>query len=125
MRPEASPETRRRVAAEALGELVSYRSDRQRLSVQCPRSHHVANVYDTDACLVCWTVTGPHAHGSRDFVDTAHHGQRRGSEYVDLLEAGPLLGDDLPAWCECGPRTLSRSELRGCVVANQRTLRLS
>lgn len=121
----ASPEITRKLATEALGALGKHRSDRQVLSVQCARSHHVATVYDTDAGLVFRSVTGPHAHGSRDFVDTAHHGDRGGAEYVDLLEAGPLVADELPAWCDCGSHMLSRSELAGLVAKRQRTLRLS
>ncbi|MGH3518628.1 MAG: hypothetical protein ACRDQ7_14660 [Haloechinothrix sp.] len=118
-------DVRRRKAREALSALGSHRSDRRKLSIQCSRSHHVAFVYDTEAGLVYSTVTGPHAHGSRDFVDTAHHGGRRGAEYVDLLEAGPMVDDELPAWCECGPRTLSRSELDEHITAERRKLRLS
>lgn len=115
---------RRRKASDALGALGTHRSDSRRLNVQCPRSHHVASVYDTEAGLVYSAVTASHAHGSRDFVDTAHHGGRRGTEYADLLDAGPMVDDDLPAWCECGPRTLSRTELGEHIAAERRKLLL-
>lgn len=124
MRTNTSPETRRRAAAEALDVLGSHRSDRQVLSAQCARSHHVAYVYDTDAGLVYWAVTGPHAHGSRDFVDTTHHGAGRGKEYIDLLAAGPMIDDEVPAWCDCGPHTLSRSQLAGVIAAEHHMFRL-
>ena len=56
-------------------------------------------------------IEGPHAHGSKDRVDTAHHGGTRGADFVDLLAAGPMSDDGLPAWCDCGPWTLSRERL--------------
>lgn len=105
-------------------EYGSHRSDHQLLSVQCPRGHHVAFVYDTTAGPVYWAITGPHAHGSRDFVDTPHHASARGTEYVDLLDGEPLADDALPAWCDCGPRTLSRAELRRSVAGEHHTIRL-
>ena len=116
-------ETRRQAARAALDVLGSHRGDRQRLGVQCPRSHHVAFVYDTEAGPVFWARTGPHAHGSKDFVDTGHHGAER-AEYVDLLEAARGADDTLPAWCDCGPQTLSRSALLGTVHAGERMLHL-
>ncbi len=113
-----------RTARAALDALGPDRDDHQRLNVQCRHSHHVAGVYDTPAGLVYRAVTGPHAHGSRDFVDTAHHGGHRGHEYVDLLAPGPMAGDGLPAWCDCGSWTLSRSELLGQAQAGHRTVHL-
>lgn len=120
----ASVDIRRRKASDALSALGSRRSDNRKLSLQCPRSHHVAAVYDTEAGLVYSTATGQHAHGSRDFVDTAHRGGRHGAEYVDLLNGGPMVDDELPAWCECGPRTLSRAELGGHIAAERRKVLL-
>jgi hypothetical protein len=98
-------------AAQALAALGSHRSQKRRLNVQCPRSHHVAAVYETDEGLVYCAIEGPHAHGSKDRVDTAHHGGSRGTEYVDLLVGDLLVDDALPAWCDCGPWTLSRAQL--------------
>lgn len=122
---QQSPTTRRRIATDALAELGAHRSDQQRLAVQCRHSHHVAFVYDTGQGLVYYALTGPHAHGSRDFVDTAHHAAHRGTEHVDLLEAGPMMDDELPAWCDCGPHTLSRRALLDAITARRRTLRVT
>jgi hypothetical protein len=113
-----------RTAREALETLGKHLADHQRLNVQCRHSHHVAGVYDTAAGLVYRSVTGPHAHGSKDFVDTAHHGADRGHTYVDLLAPGPMSEDGLPAWCDCGSWTLSRRELLGQVEAGDHTVHL-
>jgi hypothetical protein len=102
---------RRRIAADALAGLGAHRTDHQRLNVQCPRSHHLAAVYETQAGLVYHAIEGPHAHGSKDRLDTAHHGGPRGAEFVDLLAGDAMSDDGLPAWCDCGPRTLSRAAL--------------
>jgi hypothetical protein len=42
----------------------------------------------------------------------------------DLLDAGtgPKVDDALPAWCECGPRVLSRAELQDALAQHQRQL---
>ncbi len=106
-----NPQDRRQAAEDALEALGPERSRHQRLSVQCPRSHHLAAVYETDAGLVYYAIEGPHAHGSRDRVDTAHHGGDRGTEHIDMLAGDAMSDDGLPAWCDCGTYTLSRSEL--------------
>lgn len=116
--------TRQRKAAAALATYGAHRSDHQRLAVRCQHGHHVAFVYDTSSGPVYWAITGPHAHGSRDFVDTPHHAATRGSEYVDLLHAGPVADDALPAWCDCGPRSLSRAELAQAIADERRTIHL-
>jgi len=116
--------TRHRRAAAALAAYGAHRSDHQRLAVRCRRGHHVAFVYDTPSGLVYWAITGPHAHGSRDFVDTPHHAAARGSEYVDLLQAEPVDDDALPAWCDCGPHSLSRAELVAAIAGERRTVQL-
>ena len=102
---------RQYLAETALASLGKQRSERQRLSVQCTHSHHLAAVYETKAGLVYHAVEGPHAHGRKDFVDTAHHGGPRGTEFVDLLVGEVASSDALPAWCDCGPHSLSRSDL--------------
>lgn len=84
----------------------------------------MAALYDTGAGLVYTATIGPHSHGSKDFVDTAHHGGRRGREFADLLDAGPDAEDALPAWCDCGARTVSRRALVHALDAERRTLRL-
>ena len=125
MTSQASTTRRRRAASQALEALGPSRGDHQRLSVQCPRGHHVAAVFETEAGLVVRAMTGPHAHGSKDFVDTAHHGGSRGVTYVDLLEPVSTSEDVLPAWCDCGPRNLSRAEIRRQVRPGHHTLHLS
>lgn len=107
-----NPDDRRRSAAHALTELGEHRSDRLVLNVQCSRSHHLAAVFETADGLVYEALEGPHAHGSLDYVDTAHHGGSRGSRFIDLLAGDPYSDDGLPAWCDCGPYTLSRSMLQ-------------
>lgn len=121
---QTTSERRRRIAADALALLGTQRSEHQRLSVQCPHSHHLAAVYETEAGLVYHAIEGPHAHGSKDRIDTAHHGGPRGTEHVDLLAGDPMSDDGLPAWCDCGPHTLSRSELLKEAAAGQRTVRV-
>jgi len=115
---------RQRAAREALAALGSPRAQHQRLAVQCPRSHHVAFVYETTSGLVFWSRTGPHAHGSKDFVDTNHHGGKR-EEFVDFVSAPAAADDTLHAWCDCGPRELTRRELVDALFAGVRTLRVS
>ncbi|HSN12623.1 MAG TPA: hypothetical protein VLS51_11000, partial [Propionibacteriaceae bacterium] len=102
--------TRQRQAQEALDDLGPTRAASERLSVQCPRSHHIAAVYDTAIGPVIVTHPGPHAHGSKDFIDTGHHAARH-VDRPDLLEAGRGVGDGIPAWCDCGPIELSRTQL--------------
>ena len=121
---QATSERRWRIAADALALLGTQRSEHQRLSVQCPHSHHLAAVYETEAGLVYHAIEGPHAHGSKDRIDTPHHGGPRGTEHVDLLAGGPMSDDGLPAWCDCGPHTLSRSELLEEAAAGPRTVRV-
>lgn len=113
----------RMVARAALAALGGRRGEHLRVEVSCACSHRVAAIYDTSAGPVYVAVTGPHAHGARDFVDTAHHGGRRGREYVDLLRT-PAADDALPAWCECGPRTVSRAAVLAALTAGQRRLRV-
>lgn len=115
---------RRARAARALDRLGSHRSDHQKVRVQCGHSHHLAAVYLTDEGPVYVSRTGPHSHGSKDFIDTGSAGARGGIEYVDLLDAGLSAEDELPAWCDCGSRTLSRQELLTFARAGVPTVRL-
>jgi hypothetical protein len=116
-------ELRRRSAEQAMAALGASRDGAERMTVQCDRSHHVAVVYATDAGPVVLTRPGPHAHGSKDFVDTAHHGAER-TDRIDLLDAGPGVDDEVPAWCDCGPVVLSRTALLGHLAAHERTVRI-
>ncbi|MDD7942438.1 hypothetical protein PHK61_28890 [Actinomycetospora lutea] len=92
--------------------------------MQCARNHHVAEVYEAEDALVVLTSTGPRAHGRRDFVDAPHGAAHHGTRLVDDLDAGPDTDDDLPAACECGPRTLSRSDLLTAVRRGEHHLRV-
>lgn len=125
MSSPATSDRRRRAAAQALEALGPRRGDGQRLSIQCPSGHHVAAVYETEVGLVFHALTGPHAHGSKDFVDTPHHGGSRGTEYADLLQPASSSDDRLPAWCDCGTWTLSRVDVRREVRAGHRTWHLT
>lgn len=122
---QASVADRRHTAYAALEELGGGRSESLRLEVLCANSHRVAAVYDTPAGLVYTTTTGPHAHGSRDFVGTEQHHGFRGKEYADLLRGDELIDDGLPAWCGCGPRTLSRVELTAAVADYRKHLHVT
>ncbi|GAA4552731.1 hypothetical protein [Pseudonocardia xishanensis] len=121
-----SPADRRAAAREALAMLGAHRTDRLRLGVQCSRGHHVAQVYDAEGGLLYVAGTGSRSHGRGDRVDTGHGADRRGGVFVDLVDpgAGSIEDDDLPAGCECGPRTLSRARLMAAVAAEERLLRL-
>ena len=116
-------QTRQHLAERAMAALGDTAAA-ERITVQCARSHHVAAVYTTDAGPVVLTHPGPHAHGSKDFVDTGHHGSRR-SDRLDLLDAGRGADDTIPAWCDCGPVDLSRSALRQRLTHPGRTVRLT
>ncbi|PVZ05833.1 hypothetical protein [Actinomycetospora cinnamomea] len=116
----------RRAHAHRLLDPSSDHPGRVRLRVQCARSHHVAEVHDVDGTLVYLSWPGPRGHGRRDRVDTAHKGDAARA-WADVLETGPdaLDDDELPARCECGPRTLSRRALLAAVRDHQRRLRVS
>lgn len=120
----SSGSARRALAERALATLGADRHNQILVRVRCARSHHVATVYGTEAGAVVVTQVGPHAHGSRDFVDLAHHGRRPGAEYVDLLDGGPFAEDELPAGCECGTRTLSRTQLRRAIEDYRRVIQV-
>ena len=90
------------LARRALESLGARPTDHRVLNVQCRHGHHVAAVFATDAGPVYQAETGPHAHGAAS----------RGTEFLDLLTPGRLDADEIPAWCDCGPWTLSRRALR-------------
>jgi len=81
-----------------------------RLRIQCARSHHVAAVYATDVGLVYVAPVRARSHGAHDLPDEPH-GNQDPHRWFDLLAAGegPTVDDALPAWCNCGHRTLSRT----------------
>jgi hypothetical protein len=57
-------------------------------------------------------------------VDAAHGAAHHGTPLVDDLDPGPDADDDLPAACECGPRTLSRTGLLTAVERGEHHLRV-
>lgn len=77
------------------------------LRVQCSRNHHVAVVYRTADGLVYAAPVRARSHGAHDLPDEPHHG-RATARWLDLLHV-PGADDALPAWCDCGPRSLSRA----------------
>jgi hypothetical protein len=89
-----------------------------RLQVQCSRAHHMAKLYETGAGLVYVAPLRAHSHGSRDRFDRPH-GEAKPGRFFDLLgDADEHTVDDaLPAWCDCGPRTLSRAALHEWLAA--------
>lgn len=113
-------EFRRQAARSAWAELPHGGRDSIRLDVQCARSHHVAVVYDTSAGRVFVAPVRGHSHGSRDRVDEPH-GSHAVETWVDMLEAAddPLIDDSVPAWCDCGPRTLSRAAMLEWIAAGE------
>lgn len=102
-----------------------HRSEYQVLGIQCSRGHHVAAVFDTPEGLVYQSFAGSHSHGSKDFIDTGKHGRSRGAEHVDLLAVELGTDDHLAAWCDCGPRSLSRTELLNLVRSGERLTRVT
>lgn len=121
---DLSPTEREAMARGALDDLGKDRDDRALLRVRCARSHHVAAVFDTSVGPVFESVLGPHAHGDRDFVDTAHHGTQKGTGYTDLLQAGRFTDDLVLAGCECGTHELSRVEMQRAIESHERTILL-
>ena len=124
-RRQTESEERRDRAIRALAGLGMHRSDHQVLGIQCSHGHHVAVVIDTPEGLVYQSVTGSHSHGSKDFIDTGKHGRSRGAEHVDLLVAEAWADDHLAAWCDCGPRNLSRTELLNLIRSGERQVRVT
>jgi hypothetical protein len=98
---------RSEVAQAAWAELPHGGRDAIRLQVQCGHSHHIAAVYATPAGLVYMSTVRPRSHGDYDLPDSPHDQQPH--HWFDLLEVEhPDVDDALPAWCDCGHRSLSR-----------------
>ncbi|HKY58974.1 MAG TPA: hypothetical protein VJL80_13115 [Aeromicrobium sp.] len=121
MHGKTMSQERQERAEGALATLGSHRSDHEVLLVECRQGHRVAAVYETSVGAVFVSRIGPHAHGDMDLPDTGHRVERPGEEFVDTLEA-QFADDGLPAWCDCGNRTLSRSSLADDIAANRRTV---
>lgn len=111
----------RRAAAQAALDAPAGRSDENLLcSVRCTRSHRVAAIYATSVGPVYEALAGPNPPDRRDFAATGRHG----TAVVDVLDTDndPMGDDGLPAWCECGPRVLSRVDLREALATHRRHL---
>ena len=60
------------------------------------------------------------AHGHRDRVDTPHRGTQSSTTWTDFLVPKPFADDTFPAWCDCGPWTLSRAAVQQWMQAGER-----
>ena len=103
---------RSRAAERAWSALPHGGHDAIQLRIQCAHSHHVATVYATGSGLVYSAPVRARSHGSADLPDEPR-GDQHPHRWFDLLAAGegPSVDDALPAWCDCGARTLSRKAL--------------
>lgn len=110
---ETSHQVREKIARRAFEALGPSPSQHMVLMVQCPHSHHLAAVYDTQAGRVFHSILHAGSHGRKDYEDLGHHASQLGRDWFDLLDAEPdaSVPDELEAGCECGPYTLSRSQL--------------
>jgi hypothetical protein len=80
-------------------------------------------VYQTPDGAVVDASVGRHSHGNRDRVDTPHDAGAP-HRWTDFLTAAPFGDDDVPAWCDCGPWVLSRSEMAGWISAGEHRVNL-
>jgi len=112
---------REHLARTALERLGRQRSEAARLHVNCAHSHHLATVFDTPEGLVYTATVHGRSHGRRDREDTPHRPHDE-AHYVDLLAPadGAMADDHLPAWCDCGQRSLSRAALVDWIGAGAR-----
>lgn len=112
---------REKLARAALHALGDRRGEAAVLHVNCGHSHHLATVFDTREGAVYVATVHGRSHGHRDREDTPHkpHGE---ASYIDLLTppGGPWADDALPAWCDCGQRSLSRAALAEWTAAGER-----
>ena len=98
---------RSEVAEAAWVDLPHGGRDAVRLQVQCGAGHHIAAVYRTPAGLVYMATVRSRSHGDHDLPDEPH--DQAPHHWFDLLEVEhPTVDDALPAWCDCGHRSLSR-----------------
>ena len=90
-----------------------------RLSVQCARGHHVAVVYDTSIGPVYAATVRPRSHGQMDLPDEPR-GSAEPTRWFDILDIAEESDDELPAWCDCGHRMLSRAALGEWLAAGEK-----
>lgn len=113
---------RSRVAEAAWSGLPHGGHDAVRMRVQCGRGHHVAVVYVTEVGFVYVAPVRARSHGSSDLPDEPRGGQEP-HRWFELLSDGKRatnVGDALPAWCDCGPRTLSRASVLQWLTSGER-----
>jgi len=115
---ERTVDQRRTLAHDAWATLPHGGHDRVLLQVQCGRSHHVAAVYDTPSGPVYAAPIRARSHGSQDRVDD-QHGDHTIRHWYDLMTVEDSADDELPAWCDCGPRTLSRRAVLAWLAAHE------
>ena len=96
---------------------------RELLVIQRAHSHHLAEVMATEGGPVFRSRTGPPSYGSMDRPNLGRHGSASGQDFTDLL-VDPLADDALPVWCDCGPRSLSRTWVAEQVGGSERTVRV-
>jgi hypothetical protein len=115
---------RRSAAAAAFRALGTSPSEHLLLAVHCARSHHVAALYSTPTGVVYVAVLQARSHGDRDRPDVAHRGGHGEQPWVDWIAPGDGVApeDPLPAGCECGPRSLSRTRLLQAVESGEHRL---
>lgn len=108
-------EDRREIAREAFTALPHGGRMANRLRITCGQGHHIADVYETSAGMVYVAAIRGHGHGDRDRFD-APHGHHQFTHIYELLDTGD---DALPAWCDCGKRTLSRRAVQDWVMGRE------
>ena len=94
------------------------------MQVQCADGHHLAKVFHANGERLVMTTLRPRSHGSRDIPDKPHTpgGVRH---MVDMLDVDDAADDGIPAWCDCGARTLSRAGLRNWLAEGERRVVLN
>jgi len=115
---EQSIQQRRDEAEAAWAALPHGGHDRVILQVQCARSHHVAAVYETASGAVYSARIRSRSHGSRDRVGEPH-GDHEITRWFDLVTVDDAGDDELPAWCDCGHRTLSRAAVKEWLASHE------
>jgi hypothetical protein len=111
---------RRRIAQNAWSALPHGGREATRMKINCAKSHHVATVYRTSAGLVYVAPIHAHSHGDKDLPDIPH-GDQEPRRWFDLLDAdGAAEDDELPAWCDCGHRMLSRAAVMEWLADGER-----
>ncbi len=90
--------------------------------VHCSKGHQLGTVYGTAEGPVFHSTLQARSHGRKDQPDTGHGGTRTGRDWYDFLETGddPLVSDELPSGCDCGPYQLSRTLLRNQIAQDER-----